>query len=187
MFSLQRQTFSIKISFTVFHIYIPSLAGDPITDCFSSNYEAGNFATVDDKFIADGKTRVDRRHSTWMRRNDSGITVISDDLCVDKIRDGGHWCRPVESSRWHWSEGFNRGPRLVRSPRTSWLSNLGHGARYAFILDSYAFHTGRFTSSVVPLFFFLFFLLLFPIKSCPDDRCHESLNFRFVLREKYIF
>lgn len=97
---------------------------------------------------------------------DSGITVISDDLCVDKIRDGGHRCRPVESSRWHWSEGFNRGPRLVRSPRTSWLSNLGHGARYAFILDSYAFHTGRFTSSVVPLFFFLFFLLLLlPIKS----------------------
>lgn len=165
MFSLQRQTFSIKISFTVFHIYIyifhfwqaillPTVSRR-ITRLVISQRLMINLSRMEKRGWIDDTVR-----GCGVTIVDSGITVISDDLCVDKIRDGGHRCRPVESSRWHWSEGFNRGPRLVRSPRTSWLSNLGHGARYAFILDSYAFHTGRFTSSVVPLFFFLFFLLL---------------------------
>lgn len=97
---------------------------------------------------------------------DSGITVISDDLCVDKIRDGGHRCRPVESSRWHWSEGFNRGPRLVRSPRTSWLSNLGHGARYAlFSIPTLSIRAGWHPVSSFHSFF-SFFLL--SIKSARD-------------------
>lgn len=112
---------------------------------------------------------------------DSGITVISDDLCVDKIRDGGHRCRPVESSRWHWSEGFNRGPRLVRSPRTSWLSNLGHGARYAlFSIPALSIRVGSHPVS--------FFSLLSSIKSRPiivAARFHGILNLSAA--EKNIF
>lgn len=68
------------------------------------------------------ETRIDDR--PWPRRGvtipDSGITVISDDLCVDKIRDSGR-CRLVESSSQPMTleRRFQSRPRFVRFPRTA--------------------------------------------------------------------